>query len=160
MTIDKFLKKDKGIRYCEIVITEDGDIQYCEYGHKDKCEEIYCEKYQCTREELYNIMPIFAAPIEWLAEADNICIVSYDCVIVPKYYTDIQVDIIRKLIENRKISPEPYFGIAVEKTHCELAEGVMSGELDDSVLFNLMRERLGIKELLLRRIRSNDSLNI
>ena len=57
MNVDVFIAQHKYITYCEATIYEDGQIEYAVPSHTKNLARIYCEKFKCTEEELYDKIP-------------------------------------------------------------------------------------------------------
>lgn len=70
----EFCKQHTYINYCEAIIFPDGTIEYATPSHQQKLISISGK----SMDELMSIMPIWAAPNEWLVEYLNCIAVWYD----------------------------------------------------------------------------------
>ena len=89
MTASEFIAQHTGICYCEAVIAPDGSIEYAIPGHVYKLIDVARE----SRDEFDRMMPMRAAPLHWLIEHTGYGAVWYDQFILPRHYTDEQIQV-------------------------------------------------------------------
>lgn len=88
------LHKQKFINYMEAVILPSGEIQYAIPSHLEKLLAITGE----DREVIYEKMPIWASPIQWLCEYTG-CISVWSDFYAGTPTTDEQKKSLKKLID-------------------------------------------------------------
>ena len=116
MKCQDFIKQHKHKQYCEIVISPTGDIEYAIPSHLYKMMSITKK----SREELKQIMPLRAAPLEWLLEYTGYCSCWYSSCILPIGYSKRQIAVIRRLMRNNIMTSNIIANIAQEKSLCDL----------------------------------------
>lgn len=99
MPVSKFIKNHNHINYCEAIINREGLIGYVKPSH------IYSliAETGMTDDEVYDLMPASAIPINWLVEYTGCCSVWYEGVICPSTITSAQKNTLKLLRENKII---------------------------------------------------------
>lgn len=87
--------KNTFINYLEVVVKENGEIEYAVPSHIEKLIALSKE----SREELMEMMPLTAAPIEWLAEHTH-CINVWNNFYVGHLYSEAQRQTLLNLVDN------------------------------------------------------------
>ena len=118
MTASEFIAQHTGICYCEAVIAPDGSIEYAIPGHVYKLIDVARE----SRDELDRMMPMRAAPLHWLIEQTGYGAVWYDQFILPRHYTDEQIQALQELCNAGIIADGSTGIISVEKTICSILD--------------------------------------
>lgn len=92
--------KAKYINYLEIVILEDGTVEYAVPSHQLKLMDIAMKKLGKTREEIGDMCPkeFYAAFNEWLCDITNT--VSVHTWLHMGYCNNIQKEVLQKLKDN------------------------------------------------------------
>lgn len=97
---EEFISNHKYVNYCEAIIYRDGTISYVKPSH---IQTLIIET-GMSEEEIYDLMPITASPIEWLISYTGCIAVWYDFIKTPKNITKEQIDTINKLVEGKVIN--------------------------------------------------------
>ncbi len=118
MTASEFIAQHTGICYCEAVIAPDGSIEYAIPGHVYKLIDVARE----SRDELDRMMPMRAAPLHWLIEHTGYGAVWYDQFILPRHYTDEQIQVLQELCDAGIIADGSTGITSVEKTICSILD--------------------------------------
>lgn len=79
INIDKFIKEHKHLYYCEAIIYPNGDITYAVPSHQEALISITGK----DRSYLMDIMPISAAPTQWLIDYTGCISVWYEGFMMP-----------------------------------------------------------------------------
>ena len=98
MNVDVFIAQHRHINYCEAIIYEDGQIEYVRPSHVMRLQDIYCEKFNMTLEELSDKMPVDAIAIKWLVDETKCIPIWYDYVCMGNLVPNpMQKDTIQRL---------------------------------------------------------------
>ena len=83
MTGDEFIKKhgmgskEHWINYCEVVITQCGEIFEAVPSHSEWLYRYAQNSLNCTRNGLYDMIPVWASPLHWIAERFDLLVLWY-----------------------------------------------------------------------------------
>lgn len=116
MTATEFIAQHTDKCYCEIVISPTGDIEYAIPSHIYKLMSITKK----SREELKQVIPMRAAPLEWLVEYTHYCVCWYSSCILPIGYSKRQISVIRRLMRHNIMASNIIASISQEKSICDL----------------------------------------
>ena len=147
MKVKEFIKYHTEVmqykRYCEIVISPDGNIEYAIPSHVYKLMNIAKE----TKEQLDKMMPNRAAPLYWLCEHLGYCSCWYAGFIIPVNYTPKQIAVLKELMNGTVMSNDITGELTMEKTLCNrLDQYGMTG--DKSLLEDVFSTKpFSIKEV-------------
>lgn len=113
MDVETYLRTEKAIFYCEILVASDGDIILARPSHTEALITLA----KLSRETLWNLIPTFASPIHWLVERYSAAAIWYESGIFPLNYTSAQVETINRLIKAKQISSNFESSIATEYSY-------------------------------------------
>jgi hypothetical protein len=143
----------KYIDYCEILISNDGSIQYAIPSHQLKLMELY----GVPRDQLYdnkgkeynellNTIPLSANPTYWLGDYMNCTIVWYNMVLFPFNYTKDQIDVVNILKDNNILSDDISLDIIKEYHHFSIIEDPEIKDIKSSIdnLYEETKNKLNI----------------
>ena len=145
MTATEFIAQHVDKCYCEIVISSTGDIEYAIPSHTYKLINITKK----SREELKQIIPMRAAPLEWLIEYTGYCVCWYSSCILAIGYSKRQISVIRRLMRNNIMTSNIIANIAQEKSLCDL--WTKFEETNDEEYFNQIQNFERAKPIIIRR---------
>lgn len=145
MTATEFIAQHVDKCYCEIVISSTGDIEYAIPNHTYKLINITKK----SREELKQIIPVRAAPLEWLVEYTGYCVCWYSSCILPIGYSKRQISVIRRLMRHNIMASNIIASISQEKSLCDL--WTKFEETDDEKYFNQIQNFERAKPIIIRR---------
>lgn len=145
MKCQDFISQHKDKCYCEIVISPTGDIEYAIPSHVYKLMAITKK----SREELKQIIPMRAAPLEWLVEYTGYCVCWYSSCILPIGYSKRQISVIRRLMRHNIMTSNIIASISQEKTICDL--WTKFEETDDEEYLNQIQNFERDKPIIIRR---------
>ena len=145
MTATEFIAQHVDKCYCEIVISSTGDIEYAIPSHTYKLINITKK----SREELKQIIPVRAAPLEWLVEYTGYCVCWYSSCILPIGYSKRQISVIRRLMRHNIMASNIIASISQEKSLCDL--WTKFEETDDEKYFNQIQNFERAKPIIIRR---------
>ena len=145
MKCQDFIKQHKHKQYCEIVISPTGDIEYAIPSHLYKMMSITKK----SREELKQIMPLRAAPLEWLLEYTGYCSCWYSSCILPIGYSKRQISVIRRLIQHHIMANNIVASITQEKSLCDL--WAKFEETNDEEYLNQIQNFKKAEAIMIRR---------
>lgn len=114
MTQEEFIKQHEHTNYCEALIAPNGDISYSEPSHVYALMNIADE----PKEELDDMIPTRAAPLEWLIEHTGYTAVWFNHIILPEQYTDEQMQSLQALCDAGIIKDGISGHTTAEKTNC------------------------------------------
>ncbi len=123
MNIDEFLKKhhwkygeERWISYCEIIITEDGEIHEAIPSHERKLSKLCCKKLGVTYDELLSLIKPDMAPVEWMVDRIKAVCLWYDYGIVYDGYADNEniTNALARLKAEKMIAPWTEYKISRE----------------------------------------------
>lgn len=145
MTATEFIAQHVDKCYCEIVISSTGDIEYAIPSHTYKLISITKK----SREELKQIIPVRAAPLEWLVEYTGYCVCWYSSCILPIGYSKRQISVIRRLMRHNIMASNIIASISQEKSLCDL--WTKFEETNDEKYFNQIQNFERAKPITIRR---------
>lgn len=145
MKCQDFIAQHTDKCYCEIVISPTGDIEYAIPSHVYKLMAITKK----SREELKQIIPMRAAPLEWLVEYTGYCVCWYSSCVLPIGYSRRQIAIIRRLIQHKIMANNIIANISQEKTICDLWSKYESDDNEEN--FNQIQNFERVKPIIIRR---------
>ena len=145
MTATEFIAQHVDKCYCEIVISSTGDIEYAIPSHTYKLINITKK----SREELKQIIPVRAAPLEWLVEYTGYCVCWYSSCILPIGYSKRQISVIRRLMRHNIMASNIIASISQEKSLCDL--WTKFEETNDEEYFNQIQNFERAKPIIIRR---------
>ena len=145
MTATEFIAQHVDKCYCEIVISSTGDIEYAIPSHTYKLINITKK----SREELKQIIPVRAAPLEWLVEYTGYCVCWYSSCILPIGYSKRQISVIRRLMRHNIMASNIIASISQEKSLCDL--WTKFEDTDDEKYFNQIQNFERAKPIIIRR---------
>ena len=125
MNVEQFIKQHEYINYCEAIIDKEGMIQYVRPNHV----QTLIRETNLPEDLIWAMMPIEAAPIDWLVNFTGCVSVWFDLLYKPKDgITPAQETAIQKLIEAEIILGELDYGNDITDEFVEEAEnGFRSG---------------------------------
>lgn len=94
-----FIKEHNHIRYCEAIIDKNGLIAYVNPSH----QKTLIKETGIPEEEIWNMIPYSANPIEWLINKTGCICVWYNYILAPKEITSAQKRTLKLLIKHKKI---------------------------------------------------------
>lgn len=97
--IDDFIKQHNHIRYCEVIIHRNGDIEDCRPNHIETLIRISDK----DRDEIYNSMTLQESPLHWLLKDTGCVSVWYSYQYSFGELSEQQQESLNKLVENRII---------------------------------------------------------
>lgn len=116
MRVEDFIKQHNHINYCEAIIYPNGQIDYSIPSHQQKLIEVS----KLSIDKLMEVMPLEAAPNEWLVDYTGCAITWYEFGFMPEKLTSSQIKTIQMLIKNGILS-ESFTGYKkFEKQICDL----------------------------------------
>lgn len=118
MNCEDFIKQHKHQNYCEIVISPSGEIEYANPSHLYKLIAIT----RIPKEILDALIPVRAAPAEWLIEYTGYGIAWFDYFILSMQYTEEQIQSIKSLMKAGVMRNNIIGKVTAEKTLCEMFE--------------------------------------
>lgn len=92
MRVQDYIKTTDYIGYCEIIIKPNGLIEMAQPSHTEKLIALTKK----SREEIYDMMPMYASPIDWLVGYTNCVAVWYELYMYSDL-TEKQKNTIKKL---------------------------------------------------------------
>lgn len=145
MKCQEFIVQHIHKSYCEIVISSTGDIEYAIPSHLYKLMAITGK----PREELKQIIPMRASPLEWLVEYTGYCVCWYSSCILPIGYSKRQIAVIKRLIQHHIMANNIVASITQEKSLCDL--WTKFEETDDEKYLNQIQNFERAKPITIRR---------
>lgn len=145
MKCQEFIAQHIHKSYCEIVISSTGDIEYAIPSHLYKLMAITGK----SKEELKQIIPMRASPLEWLVEYTGYCVCWYSSCILPIGYSKRQIAVIRRLIQHHIMANNIVASITQEKSLCDL--WTKFEETDDEKYLNQIQNFERAKPITIRR---------
>ena len=145
MKCQDFISQHKDKCYCEIVISPTGDIEYAIPSHLYKLMAIT----KISREELKHIIPMRAAPLEWLVEYTGYCACWYSSCVLAIGYSKRQISVIRRLMRHNIMASNIIANISQEKSLCDL--WTKFEETYDEEYFNQIQNFEKAKPIIIRR---------
>ena len=151
LSVDEYLSVHTEICYCESLIFPDGTICDCIPSH-----EIALARASCfTFDELRELIPMSASPVEWLVECTGCVAVWYDYCIASLSLTDAQLDTVRRL-NSCDVTNIRDIKLTYEKTNTDLLGRLDNGDCTieqvETILDNIRKECLSmcdnLKDLL------------
>lgn len=136
MNVKNYIEQNNSYRYCEAIIYPNGDIEDAIPGHIYKLISITDK----SKEELNEMMPNNAAPLEWLLGYTKCVAIWYDFF---KYdsITKEQLDTIQELV-NHDLLNDLIVGIRTDEfTRCNLLNKFYNDEIE----FDEVPERINDK---------------
>ena len=64
--IDDFIKNHSYIDYCEVTIAPNGSVSYSVPSHQEMLINLTCNRYDLSRNELWDIVPVYVNVMEYL----------------------------------------------------------------------------------------------
>lgn len=86
--------------YCEVVIYEDGKIEYAVPSHQEKAISIYCKNHNISRKELWKLIPFTESPLHWICYYEGLVSVWYEMIVKPENITKEQKRSLARLVLN------------------------------------------------------------
>lgn len=114
MKILEFIQTHKHICYCEIIVSQDGEIHNICPSHTETLLRIVMKRLGKTREEVYDMIPIYASPLHWLVEYTGDVAIWYGYAVVPPNISQEQKNVI-KMLQNNSIIDTANFKVAISK---------------------------------------------
>ena len=145
MKCQDFIAQHKDKCYCEIVISPIGNIEYAIPSHLYKLMAIT----KISKEELKQIIPMRASPLEWLVEYTGYCVCWYSSCILPIGYSKRQIAVIKRLIQHHIMANNIVASITQEKTICNL--WTKFEETNDEKYLNQIQNFERTKPITIRR---------
>lgn len=143
MTCEEFIKNHTMINYCEAIIMPDGSIIYARPSHVETLIKLTKK----PRTEINKLMPMRAAPINWLVEYTGCACVWFDYCIMPYKYTDAQIAAIQALCDHGIMARRIDGIISAEKTNCELLDKF--DKADDST--DITKQLIPLQQITIER---------
>ena len=92
--------KEKFIKYCEIIITDNGIIEFAHPTHSISIVREASKKNKISVEEYKNSIPKSCSPLHWVTCKEKFIGVWYNYIIVPQKINRIQKKVLDLLSEN------------------------------------------------------------
>lgn len=115
MNVDNFIKNHNYINYCEALLFSNGEIEYAIPSHIESLISVT----NLTRQQVAELMPIEAGPVQWLVDYTNCVSLWYDFCYLPENITTEQNNVIQKLVDNGILSKQYIGYISKEKAITE-----------------------------------------
>lgn len=125
MNVKDYIKQQSSYDYCEAIIYPNGDIEDAIPGHVYKLMSITDK----TKEELNELIPNNAAPLEWLLGYTKCVSIWYDLFKYDSITTE-QINTIQELV-NHNILLNGIIGYYTDEfTRCDLLNKFHKGEIE------------------------------
>lgn len=88
--------KKNFINYTEVIILQDGTVEYAVPSHQQKLIELAMKEFNMTKEELDKAIPIYVSPTDWCIVKLGVISVWYEFIIRPEDITKEQTEMLEK----------------------------------------------------------------